>query len=102
MEGIAKLKSRNIAVKINTVVVPEINVGHVPSIAQKIACLGADVMNCVPMIPVPGTPFGHLKAMTADEMANVRKEASKYLPQMRHCSQCRADAAGEVSRNSRR
>ncbi len=56
--------------------------------------LGADVMNCIPMIPVPDTPFGHLRAPTDAEMDRIRDFASLHILQMYHCQRCRADAVG--------
>jgi nitrogen fixation protein NifB len=93
-KSIVKLKARGFIVKINTVVIPRINTEHVEAIAEEVAGLGADLMNCIPMIPVPGTPFEHLGTLTADEMDRVRDFASLHLPQMYHCGRCRADAVG--------
>ena len=56
-EAVAALKERGLTVKINTVVIPGVNVDHVADIAEEAARLGADIMNCIPMIPVADTPF---------------------------------------------
>jgi len=55
---------------------------------------GADVMNCIPMIPVQDTPFEHLGEPTDAEMVRIRALASGHLPQMYHGRRCRADAVG--------
>ena len=47
-----KLKARDFIVEINTVVVPGVDADHIEAIAEEVASLGADVMNCIPMIPV--------------------------------------------------
>jgi nitrogen fixation protein NifB len=93
-EAIVKLKSRGFIVKINTVVIPGINTEHVEAIAEEVAGLGADLMNCIPMIPVPGTPFEHIGTLTTGEMDRVRDFASLHIPQMYYCRRCRADAVG--------
>jgi nitrogen fixation protein NifB len=93
-EAIQRLKERDLMVKVNTVVIPGINTDHIESIAQEVAELGADVMNCITMIPVEDTPFVHLGAPTDEVMSHVRDFASLHIPQMFHCRRCRADAIG--------
>ncbi|EGJ51671.1 radical SAM protein [Desulfocurvibacter africanus] len=93
-EAVAKLKARGVTVKVNCVVVPGVNDGHVPEVARWAADLGADIMNCIGLIPVPGTPLGDRPAPSATLLESLRREAGKYLPQMRHCARCRADAEG--------
>ena len=96
-EAIQRLKERDLMVKVNTVVIPGINTDHIESIAQEVAELGADVMNCITMIPVEDTPFVHLGAPTDELMSRVRDFASLHIPQMYHCRRCRADAVGLLS-----
>jgi nitrogen fixation protein NifB len=93
-EAIRKLKERDITVKINTVVVPKVNEHHIHEIAKYTAALGADLQNCIPLIPVKGTPFGALYEPSAADMRRVRAKTSLYIEQMTHCSRCRADAVG--------
>lgn len=93
-EAIAGLKNRDLMVKINTVVIPGINTGHIAAIAEKAAGWGADLMNCIPMIPVANTPFEHLGEPSDIEMGRIRDLASLHIPQMYHCRRCRADAVG--------
>ncbi len=94
LEGIRALKSRNVAVKINTIVIPGVNDTHIEEVAQRMADLGADVHNCIPLYPVPGTPFGKLAEPDAVMMATVRAGGGRSMKQMTHCARCRADAAG--------
>lgn len=93
-EAMARLKRRDLMVKINSVVLPGINTDHIAAIAEKAADWGADVMNCIPVIPVPDTPFEHLGTPADAEMVRIRASASLHLPQMYHCRRCRADAVG--------
>ncbi|WP_093884480.1 radical SAM protein [Syntrophus gentianae] len=93
-EAVAMLKRRGMMVKINSVVLPGINAGHISAIAENAADWGADVMNCIPMIPVRDTPFAGLGTPADAEMVRMRALASRHLPQMYHCRRCRADAVG--------
>ena len=93
-EAIMALRTQNLMIKINTVLVPGINSDHIEAVAKEAAELGVDVMNCIPMIPVKGTPFEQIPAPTDMEMNRIRDIASIYIPQMYHCQRCRADAVG--------
>jgi len=93
-ESIKLLKHYGITVKINTVVVPRVNEHHVHEIAEYVTKLGADVQNCIPLIPVEGTPFGILYEPSASTMRTVRAKTSVHIKQMTHCARCRADAVG--------
>lgn len=96
LDAVRQLHEHRITVKINTVVIPGVNDHHVSAIAQTTAALGADTHNCMPLAPVPDTPFADLPEPTAEAMRTLRAEASAYLPQMAHCQRCRADAAGKL------
>jgi len=91
---IPKLKEKGIIVKINTIILPGINDHHIPEVARVTKELGADIMNCIPLLPTKGTPFENLTAPDNEMILRVRKESMKYLPMMTHCARCRADAAG--------
>jgi len=94
LAAIKKLKQHGITVKINTIVIPGINEGHVLAVAAKMKELGADLLNCMAMFPNVDTPFAEIPQPGKRRMANLRTAAEKYLPQMRHCTRCRADAVG--------
>jgi nitrogen fixation protein NifB len=94
LEAIEALKSRGIIVKVNTIIIPGVNDGHVAEVARKMAELGVDMLNCMAMYPNDDTPFADIPEPGADMMAALRTEAEKHLPQMRHCTRCRADAVG--------
>ena len=53
-----------------------------------------DLFNCIPMIPVENAAFGNLPEPDHPFMTELKKQAGEYLPQMKHCQRCRADAAG--------
>lgn len=94
LEGIAALKRHGIVVKVNTIVIPGVNDHHVAEVAQKMAELGIDIHNCMKMYPNAGTPFENVPEPTSRQMEALQMEAEKFVPQMKHCTRCRADAVG--------
>jgi nitrogen fixation protein NifB len=96
LEGIGRLKEKGIVVKVNTVIIPGINDGHLTEIARCMAEMKVDIMNCIPLYHVAGTPFAGIDPPTAERTKALREEVKTYLPQMGHCSRCRADAAGMI------
>ncbi len=94
LAAIAGLKARGLVVKVNTIVIPGVNEHHVPAVARKMAELGADLLNCMPVYPNADTPFGELSEPEPAAMAAIQAAAGEFLPQMRHCTRCRADAVG--------
>ncbi len=92
--AIRALKKHGITVKINCIVIPGINDHHVEAVARTMQELGADLLNCMAMFPNVNTPFGHIEQPDKKLMEELRAVAEKYLPQMRHCTRCRADAVG--------
>lgn len=94
LESIAGLKARGITVKVNTILVPGVTLDGIEAVARKLAELGVDTMNCLPLYPVEGTPFGELPAPDHMQISTARKVAEQFVEQMTHCSRCRADAVG--------
>jgi nitrogen fixation protein NifB len=94
LEAVQGLKARGITVKVNTIIIPGVNDQHVGEVARKIAELGVDVLNCMPVYPNAGTPFAEIPEPSPEQLAALRAEAEEFLPQMRHCTRCRADAVG--------
>jgi len=91
---IPKLKARGITVKINSIIIPGINEDHIPEVARVCAELGADVINCIPLIPTAETPFETVDKPDTKMIFKVRTLCSDHLKIMSHCARCRADAAG--------
>ncbi len=92
--AIEALKKHGITVKINTIVIPGINDHHIMEVARAMRELGADLLNCMAMFPNADTVFEDIAEPSRRVMAEIRDRAGKYLPQMRHCTRCRADAVG--------
>ncbi len=96
LAAIASLKDHGITVKVNSIVIPGINDHHIVDIAKEMAKRGVDLFNCIPMIPVKGAAFQDLEEPSRELIHGIKAEAQKYLPQMKHCQRCRADAAGLI------
>jgi nitrogen fixation protein NifB len=94
LAAIVELKRHGIVVKINTIVMPGINDEHAADVAREVSALGANIMNCIPMYPVAGTPFESLGELDHAKLAGLRRQTAVFMPQMLHCTRCRADAVG--------
>jgi len=94
LAAIKKLKEHDITVKINCIVIPGINDHHIEDVAIKMKELGADLFNAMAMFPNVNTPFGEIEQPSKKTMEEIRATAEQYIPQMRHCTRCRADAVG--------
>lgn len=94
LASIRGLKERGMAVKINTIVIPEVNDHHIEDIARMAGEMGVDLHNLIPLYPNPGTAFGRLAEPTKAEINALRKVSGKHVNQMTHCKRCRADAVG--------
>ncbi|MBI5249977.1 MAG: radical SAM protein [Desulfomonile tiedjei] len=99
LEGIAALKAHGITVKVNTIVIPGINDSHVMEVSRKMAEMGVDIQNCMTMYPNSGTVFADIPEPSQEQMALIRAEAENILPQMKHCTRCRADAVGLLEKD---
>ncbi len=97
LQGIKEISSKGIFVKINTVLIPEINGDCLGDVAMKCSEMGAKIMNIVPLIPVG--KFADERPPTCEELSSVRFVCEKHLEQFRVCEQCRADACGIPGRN---
>ena len=93
-EGIKLAAKAGMLVKVNSVLVPGINMDHLPAVAKRAKELGAYIVNILPLIPVPGTKFESMRAPTSKERKQLQDECEVDIRQMRHCRQCRADAIG--------
>lgn len=92
LRGVEALAEREIVVKVNTVLIPEINTDEVPRVAEETAKRGASLMNIIPLIPIH--KFSEARSPSCAELEGARVAAEKFIPQFRLCRQCRADACG--------
>lgn len=92
LKGIRKVALAGITIKVNTVLVPEINGAHIEEIAKTVKEAGASIYNIIPLIPQ--YELANYKAPTCAEIDLARTKASRYIDVFRHCQHCRADAVG--------
>ncbi len=97
LEGIREAVKRKILVKVNTVLIPTVNDKHIVDIAKKIAEMGVYMQNIMPLIPQ--YKFAHITPPTQQEKKQMQDKCRKYLMQMTHCRQCRADAIGKLGKD---
>ena len=92
LDGVETAVDRGMRVKINTVLIPEVNELHVEAVARKVAAMGASVFNLVPLIPRGGMAGRTRPSQCLVKMLRARCE--RHLPVFDRCKQCRADAEG--------
>jgi nitrogen fixation protein NifB len=92
LRGIAQAAAAGIKVKVNTVLIKEINLFHIKEIAKAVAAAGAHLYNIIPLIPQH--LLSHCEEPSCDDLAKARREAGEYIELFLHCQRCRADAVG--------
>ncbi|MBJ6802287.1 radical SAM protein [Geomonas propionica] len=93
-EGMRLAAERGMVVKVNTVLIPGVNEGQIPLIAEKVSEAGAFLMNVMPIIPQAA--FAHVPRPTGEQLEQVRRANEGTIAQFRGCQQCRADAIGLI------
>ncbi len=96
LTGIRMAADAGILVKINTVLIPGVNDGHIEEIAKETAGAGAVIHNIIPLIPQAG--MADFPAPGCAAIDRAREAAGKYMDVFRHCRHCRADAAGRLGK----
>ena len=94
LAAIKALKAHGITVKINSILLPGINDDHIEEIAKLMAEMRVDIFNCIPYYKNAGSAFADLDEPDPEVVKEIRDVAAQYLPQMHHCTRCRADAVG--------
>ncbi len=90
--GLRNAIDAGLIVKVNSVLIPGVNDEEIPLIAWLAGGKGADLMNIMPLIPQ--AEFEYLQRPSREMINIMREKCIKYIPQMTHCRQCRADACG--------
>lgn len=94
LAGIELLTRSGILVKVNIVMIKNINDVHIPEVVKKVKELGVFITNIMPLIPAPGSAFANFPRTDTKELNEMRNICQVDLRQMYHCRQCRADAIG--------
>ncbi|MDR1204736.1 MAG: radical SAM protein [Peptococcaceae bacterium] len=92
LTGIREAAAAGITVKVNTVLIPGINDGHIADIARAVSEAGASKHNIIPLLPQ--YEFADTPAPTCEQIEAARAAAAPYIQQFLHCAHCRADACG--------
>lgn len=92
LSGIRAVAQAGVTVKVNTVLIPEINAEHIPTVAKTVADCGAQIYNIIPLIPQHKLAW--CSAPACAQIDGLRQQAEQYIRVFRHCQRCRADAAG--------
>ena len=90
--GIARAAELGLTIKINTVLIPDVNDRHIGEIAETVARAGARMINIIPLIPEG--QLAQLREPSFIERRKARAAAAKHLKVFTHCQRCRADAVG--------
>jgi len=94
LAGIRKLASAGLTVKVNSVLIPEINAQHIAEVAMTVSAAGARIMNIIPLIPQHELAWCTEPGCTL--LGSSRQAAERYVKVFKHCQRCRADAAGII------
>ena len=98
LQGLEMLTERGILCKVNSVMIPGINDGHLVEVNKAVKSRGAFLHNIMPLISAPehGTVFGlnGQRGPSAQELKALQDSCEGEMNMMRHCRQCRADAVG--------
>jgi nitrogen fixation protein NifB len=97
LTGIRRMAEAGTAIKVNSVLVNEINRFHLPAVAKAVAEAGASIYNIIPLIPQH--ELKDCEVPTCRDIEAVRSEAGRYIDVFRHCQHCRADAVGVPGRS---
>jgi nitrogen fixation protein NifB len=96
IEGVKMLKETNSLIKINSVFLSGINENDLIDVAKFAGQTGVFAQNIIPFYPVKDCVFKNIKSPSFNEVDIVRDQCLKYVRQLSHCKQCRADAVGYI------
>ncbi|MDR1923876.1 MAG: radical SAM protein [Planctomycetaceae bacterium] len=92
LAGIKQAAQLGITVKINTVLIPNINDSHIEDIVYAARESGASIYNIIPLIAQG--EFHNITPPNCDDLKKAKSTATQYLEVFEHCKHCRADACG--------
>jgi nitrogen fixation protein NifB len=97
LAGIEYLVEEGVLVKVNLVMIHNLNASHLLEVVKKVKRLGALMTNIMPLLPASGSAFATMPQTSMKDINAWRGICQVDLPQMTHCQQCRADAIGILS-----
>jgi len=91
-QGFLNAIDAGMIVKVNTVLIPEVNDQDITFIAEHAGHLGADAMHIVPLIPQG--EFKHIKPPAEKEILKLREQCNRLIPQINYCKECGSNDCG--------
>ena len=73
-----------------------VNGDQIKKVAELAGKLQCEVMNIIPLLPVPGSELENEKPPSCETVEFLRRICGKEIRQMEHCNRCRADAVGRL------
>ncbi len=99
-EALDKAKNYPFKLKINTVVVKDINDEHALDLAKLLKNYQVDRVNLIPVIDSGSEGFFEVeRAPEPQQFAKLKRRVSEVVPLMEHCQKCRADAVGLIGQD---
>lgn len=95
--GLREAIKADFKIKVNVVLIPNVNEDEVEEIAKISGKLGVESMNIIPLIPQG--EFSKLSCPKPSSIGKLRLLCSQHINQMSHCQQCRSDACGKLGEN---
>lgn len=92
LAGIERAVDLGITVKVNTILMPNINTEEIEYLSKQIVESGASLQNIISLIPCGNAQ--KLRPPTKEELYMARQIASENITQFTHCKQCRSDVVG--------
>lgn len=100
LESVERLNAAGILVKVNSIIIPGVNDHHVPEVAEYLSKYNVDIFNAIAYYRNKESNFAHIKPPARAMVNTIREKASQFIPQMRHCRRCRADAVGLLDKKN--
>lgn len=100
LEALGMLKQKGVTAKVNSIIIPGINDRHVIEVAKTVSELGADIFNALPYYNTEETLFENIPEPHPELVTAIQEKTAQYLPQMKHCARCRADAIGIIGQEN--
>ena len=92
LKGISSATKSGVFVKVNSILIPEMNGEQMEALGRALRDAGARLQNIIPLIP-----FDNMmkeRPPTQNELQDARNKASRFMEQFHHCKQCRSDVVG--------
>lgn len=93
-QGLREAAQMGFFIKVNSVMIPGVNTHDIPNVARMAKDVDAHFHNIMPLIPIEGTRFAHIRPPSGKERRKLQRLCGESVSQMTHCRQCRADAVG--------